>query len=160
MSPAKRFKWMQIRYYISPLPVVRTVVRPQEVETTSYLEIKNGVQFWWRWNIDCFSTPLHTLCYNSPPDTNRVKQSQRKVNVLWWRNLLARGRSKHLPCLFCLDEGRNIFEMYDMLTLLTGIFYNSESADLKNKWHEHRIITYTIITLLKLCVENSSVDFL
>ena len=48
------------------------------------LELKNVAQLCWKRNIDCFRTPVHTLCSPSPLDvTNQMKQSQLEVNVLW-----------------------------------------------------------------------------
>ena len=58
------------------------------------------------------------------------------------RNLQARRRSKHSPCFCASTREENVVEIYDVLTLLTGLFHKSESADLKSKWKLTRTYIY------------------
>ena len=42
--------------------------------------------------------------------------------------------------MFFVQE--NVLEIFDVLTLLTGLFHKSESADLKSKWKLTRTYSY------------------
>ena len=47
---------------------------------------------------------------------------------------------RHVFCASTREE--NVVEIYDVLTLLTGLFHKSESADLKSKWKLTRTYIY------------------
>ena len=81
------------------------------------------------------SAPLHRLTV----DTNHMKQSQRVVcGAIYWQE--EEVNIRHVFCASTREE--NVVEIYDVLTLLTGLFHKSESADLKSKWKLIRTYIY------------------
>ena len=134
---------MQILYQTSPLSGVRAAVWLQEVETSPCVGTQKRRAVLLEKKHRLFQNPnAHILLLFSAWHQSHETSHNLRLTCCERRNLLARRRRKHSPCFLCLDEGRKCCGNYDVLTLLTGLFHKSESADLKSKWKLTRTYIY------------------
>ena len=166
VSPAKRFKRMQILYQTSPLSGVRAVVWLQEVETSTSVGTQKRRAVLLEKKHRLFQNPnAHILLLFTT-----WHQSHETVSI-WGkrvgsRRIYCQEEEVNIRHVFCASMREENVEIYDVFTLSTGLFHKSESGsvsgfeEISENWQEHKFITCTtIITLHKLRAENSSSDF-
>ena len=83
VSPAKRFKRMQILYQTSPLSGVRAAVWAEEVETSPSVGTQKRRAVLLEKKHRLFQNPNAHFLLLYTVYTNHMKQSQFEVNVLW-----------------------------------------------------------------------------